>query len=86
MKLTIWQWLGLILFTLNFLVLMFASRYGARCNELIEFIETSPKKKAKVQAWFEKRGGYNPEAHAGAIIATLISLFLFILIPLLFLR
>lgn len=76
--LSFWQWIGIIVIALDVLVLWVTSRIAIKCNIFTGLLAASPKKKLKVQAWFEKRGGYDPRVHSGAAIATLFSFLLFI--------
>lgn len=71
--LSFWQWIGIIVIALDLLVLWDASRIAIRCNIFTGLLEASPKKKLKVQAWFEKRGGYDPRVHSGAAMLTMFS-------------
>lgn len=76
--LSFWQWVGIIVIVLDLLVLWVTSRIAIRCNIFTGLLEASPKKKLKVQAWFEKLGGYDPRVHSGAIMVTMFSFILLI--------
>ena len=76
--LSYWQWAGIIVIALDLLVLLVTSKVAIKCNIYTGLLAASPKKRARVEAWFEKRGGYDPRVHSGAVITTLFSFIFFI--------
>ncbi|MDO8483291.1 MAG: hypothetical protein Q7S86_05765 [bacterium] len=76
--LSLWQWVGIIVIAFDLLVFFLSSRIAIRCNIFTGLLNASPKKRLKVQAWFEKLGGYDPRVHSGAAIVTMFSFLILI--------